>query len=348
MDIKPSINIQGIEIGINYEPVIIAEIGINHNGKLDVAIEMADSAINSGAKIIKHQTHIVEDEMTEEAKNIIPENTDKSIYHIMDECSLNEEDEYKLMNHIVSKKVIFISTPFSRAAVDRLVKFNVPAFKIGSGECNNYPLIEYISKFKKPIIMSTGMNSIKTIQPSVEIIENANVDYALLHCTNIYPTPEHLVRLDSIKTLQETFPNCVVGLSDHTTSNYTSFGAIALGASIIEKHFTDSYKREGPDIECSMDPNSLKEIINGSKILFRARGDNKSMIKEEEMTSEFAFASVVSIEDIRPDEVLSYKNIWLRRPNSGDFGPKDFYNIIGKKALNFIPKNKQISRNDIS
>ena len=347
MNKNSEINISGRKIGLKYEPVIIAEIGINHNGKIDVAIEMADSAINAGAEIIKHQTHIVEDEMTEEAKKIIPGNADKSIYHIMEECSLNESDEFKLMNYVLSKNKIFISTPFSRAAVDRLVKFNVPAFKIGSGECNNYPLIKYISKFKKPIILSTGMNSIETVKPSVKIMENANIDYALLHCTNIYPTPEHLVRLDSIKTLQKSFPKCVVGLSDHTTTSYTSFGAVALGASIIEKHYTDSYDRKGPDIECSMDFNSLKEIIKGTKILYKARGDNKLMIKEEEITSNFAFSSVVSIKDINAEELLSNKNIWLRRPNTGDFGPNDYDGLIGKRTKNFIKKNTQIKYSDL-
>ena len=133
-------------IGDNYPPVVIAEIGINHEGSLKTALEMVDAAIESGAEIIKHQTHVVEDEMSFEAKNVIPGNADVSIYEIMERCALTEEEEWELMNYVEKKGAIFISTPFSRKAVDRLIKFNIPAFKIGSGECNNYPLIKYISK----------------------------------------------------------------------------------------------------------------------------------------------------------------------------------------------------------
>ena len=262
-------------IGDNHPPITIAEIGINHSGSLKIAIEMADAAIEAGAEIIKHQTHIIDDEMSLEAKNIIPGNADQSIYEIMSECSLSEEDEFKLMQHVKNRGSIFISTPFSRAAVDRLVKFNIPAFKIGSGECSNYPLIKYVSKFGKPVIVSTGMNSLDTIKPTVEILREAKIPFALLHCTNIYPTPPNLVRLGAIQTLKNAFPDAVVGLSDHTTSNYTCLGAVALGASILERHFTDSMTRIGPDIVCSMDPKSLSDLILGSNIIFEARGFSK-------------------------------------------------------------------------
>ena len=176
------------KIGKDFPPVVIAELGINHNGNLDSAISIVDSAIKAGVDIIKHQTHVVEDEMSREAKKIIPANSNKSIYEIIQSCAMSEKNEKKLMNYIKSKKKIFISTPFSRAAADRLGKFNIPAFKIGSGECNNHFLIDYICKFKKPIIMSTGMNSIKSISKSVKIIRKHKLPFALLHCTNIYPT----------------------------------------------------------------------------------------------------------------------------------------------------------------
>ena len=165
-------------IGVNYDPLIIAEIGINHGGNLKVAKEMVDSAKRAGVEIIKHQTHIVDDEMSPEAKKVIPGNSTKSIYQIMDECSLNYDDELALKDYVEKNNMIFISTPFSRAAVDRLVEFDVPAFKIGSGECNNYPLIEYVCNFKKPVILSTGMNSIDSVKKSVQILKENNIDFA--------------------------------------------------------------------------------------------------------------------------------------------------------------------------
>ena len=191
-------------VGSNHPPLIIVELGINHKGSLDKAIHLADLAIKSGVEVIKHQTHVIDDEMSNEAKKIIPGNAQVSIYEII-KNSLNFYDEKKLMNYITQKKKIFISTPFSRKAVDRLVEFKVPAFKIGSGECNNYPLIKYICKFKKPIILSTGMNSIETIKPAVEIIRKYKNPFALLHCTNIYPTPPKLVRLNAIEVLKKNF-----------------------------------------------------------------------------------------------------------------------------------------------
>ena len=335
-------------IGDNHPPVVIAEIGINHEGSLEAAIKIADAAINSGAEIIKHQTHIIEDEMSDEAKLVIPSHTKYSIYDIMKRCALSEDDEKKLMDHIKKRGAIFLSTPFSRAAIDRLVKFDVPAFKIGSGECNNYPLIKYLAKFKKPVILSTGMNSIETIKPSVEILQNANIPFALLHCTNVYPTPPELVRLGAIKALKDAFPDAVIGLSDHTTSNYTCLGAVALGASILERHFTDSMDRPGPDIACSMDPNALTDLINGSKVLFSARGGEKIPVKAEDPTIAFAFASVVAIKNINKGETLTEDNIWLKRPGGGDFTAKDYDYLIGKKVLKDISNGFRIKKENIA
>ena len=336
-----------IIIDENTPPIVIAEIGINHNGNLDRAISIADKAILSGAEIIKHQTHIVDEEMSEEAKRTTPGNSKLSIYEIIKKCTLSEEKEKKLMKYITSRKKIFISSPFSIAAANRLARFNVPAFKIGSGECNNYHFIKHICKFKKPIILSTGMNSINSIKKSVEIIRKNKIPLALLHCTNIYPTPPNLVRLDCIRQLKKAYPSCLVGISDHTTTNYTSLAAVALGARIIEKHFVDSKKIIGPDINCSMDPSELKDMILGSKTIFQARGGVKKPLKEEKITINFAFASVCSSTDISPGQVLTEKNICLKRPGNGFYSIKDFNKLLGKTVKKFIKKNTQIKKENL-
>ena len=328
--------------------IVIAEIGINHEGSLDTAIEMADSAILAGAKIIKHQTHIVEDEMSDEAKLVIPGNANVSIYEIMERCALSESDEKKLMQYVQSKGAIFISTPFSRKAANRLARFDIPAYKIGSGECNNYPLIKHIAKLGKPVILSTGMNSIESIRPSVEIFRKAKLPFALLHCTNVYPTPPELVRLGAITRLKEAFPDAVVGLSDHSLSNYPCLGAVALGASILERHFTDSMDRPGPDIVCSMDPSALKSLIEGSDTIFRARGGEKEPIIAEEKTIAFAFASIVAIKDIQNGEKLTEANIWVKRPGNGDFNSNDYENILGSIAKKKINKGFQLKKSDVN
>jgi len=334
-------------IGDNHPPVVIAEIGINHEGSLETAIQMADAAIAAGAEIIKHQTHIVEDEMSDEAKSVIPGNADVSIYEIMARCALSEPDERSLMKHVQQRGVIFISTPFSRAAVDRLVEFDIPAFKVGSGECNNYPLIKYIARFAKPVIISTGMNSIESVRPSVEILRKAGIPYALMHCTNVYPTPPELVRLGAMAQLKEAFPDAVIGLSDHTTSNYPCLGSVALGASLLERHFTDWMDRPGPDIVCSMDPFALKELIEGSKIIFAARGGEKCPVEAEAPTIAFAFASVVAIRDIAPGQKLTEENIWVKRPGGGDFTVLDYEALLGKIAKVSISRGLQIKNSDV-
>ncbi len=341
------LNIHGRLIGPDYPPVVIAEIGINHEGSLRTAIEMADAAIDAGAEIVKHQTHIIKDEMSEEARSVIPGNADVSIYEIMDRCSLNESDERALMNHVHARGAIFISTPFSRAAVDRLIDFDVPAFKIGSGECNNYPLIRHVAKAGKPVIVSTGMNTLESIKPTVEILREAGVPYALLHCTNVYPTPPELVRLGAMKKLQDTFPDAVIGLSDHTVSNYTCLGAVALGASILERHFTDRMDRPGPDIVCSMNPNSLSDLILGSRVIWQARGGDKGPVDAELPTIAFAFASVVAIKDIASGDAFTRDNIWVKRPGGGDYAVNDYESLIGKKASRTIKSGFQLKKEDV-
>jgi N-acetylneuraminate synthase len=344
---NPTIEIQRRKIGYDYPPLVIAEIGINHGGSLKVAIEMVNAAIDAGAEMIKHQTHIVEDEMSEEAKKVIPGHTEESIFEIMDSCALSEEEEAQLKEHVKSCGAIFISTPFSRAAADRLNRFNVPAFKIGSGECNNYPLVKHIASFGKPVILSTGMNTIDSVKITVDILRSASVPFALLHCTNVYPTPPELVRLGAMTQLQQAFPDTIVGLSDHTTSNYTCLGAVALGASILERHFTDSMDRPGPDISCSMDPEALADLIKGANVNFAARGGEKKPVEEEQPTIDFAFASVVAIRDIEPGESLNKENIWVKRPGGGDFGVNDFEDLLGRTVISSIPKGFQISRGKV-
>lgn len=334
-------------VGKDHQPIIVVELGINHNGSLKNALRLVDAAYSAGAEIIKHQTHIASDEMTEEAKKIIPSHTKENIFDIIKKCSLSEKDEYKLMQYVKKKGMTFISTPFSKKAVDRLVKFGVPAFKIGSGECNNYPLVEYIAKKRKPIILSTGMNTVESIAPAVKIIRKYNIPYALLHCTNIYPTPSNLIRIDAIKVLKQKFPDAIVGLSDHSKSIYPCFAAIGLGACIIEKHFVDSKKQSGPDVSASMDKKELKMLLEGSKEIFKARGNIKKAVGKEIMTKKFAFASLAAVSQIAKGQKITKHNCFPKRPGTGDFLAKDFYKILGKKAARKIKNNTLIKKKDI-
>lgn len=344
---EPYIEIAGRKIGQDYPPLVIAELGINHEGNLKIAFEMVDAAKRAGVEVVKHQTHIVEDEMSSVAKNVIPGNAKISIYEIMERCALAEEDEIKLKNYVESKGMLFISTPFSRAAANRLQKMDVKAFKIGSGECNNYPLLEHIAKFGKPVILSTGMNTIESVKKAVAIFDTYKVPVALLHTTNLYPTPPNLVRLGAMSQLHKAFPTKVFGLSDHTLNNNACKGAVALGASILERHFTDTMERTGPDIVCSMDEKTCKKLIISSKELWQMRGGVKEPAKEEQVTIDFAFATVCSIAPIKKGEVFTKDNIWVKRPGTGKILATHFNNILNKVATRNILNDEQLSWEDI-
>lgn len=332
MGSHPEFSIAGRMIGYEHDPLVIAEIGINHEGSLQTALEMVDAAVAAGAEVIKHQTHVVEDEMSAAAKRVIPGNANVSIYEIMERCALSEADEIELMQYVESKGAIFISTPFSRAASERLERMQVSAYKIGSGECNNYPLIELIAGYGKPVILSTGMNDIADIQPAVEIFRRHGVPYCLLHCTNLYPTPDALIRLGAIPQLQEAFPDAVVGLSDHSVDELACLGAVAVGASVLERHFTDRKDRTGPDIVCSMDVAECSRLIRESKRMKAMRGGRKGAVEEERVTIDFAYASVVTIKPIQRGEVFSTDNLWVKRPGTGAFLARDYYRLLGRTA----------------
>lgn len=326
------IQIGNRKIGMDYKPLVIAEIGINHNGSLEVAKKIVDAAYEVGCEIVKHQTHVIDDEMSHAAKKVIPGNSQKSIYEIMERCALSEKDEIELKKYVESKGMLFLSTPFSRAAADRLEKMNVKAFKIGSGECNNYPLIEHIAKFGKPMIVSTGMNDIENVKKTVAILKKYNIQYALLHTTNLYPTKPEQVRLGALKELQSAFPEDIIGLSDHTINNNACFAATALGASILERHFTDTKNRKGPDIICSADKKELKSLIDGTNEIFLMRGGNKIPLPEEKVTIDFAYATIVSIAPIKKGELLTEKNIWVKRPGNIGILAENYNDVIGKVA----------------
>ena len=332
------------KIGPDFKPLVIFELGINHNGSLKLAKKIVDDAIKAGAEIIKHQTHIPEDEMSLEAKKIVPINSNKNIYDLIKECSLNEVEELELKRYIEKKGAIFLSTPFSRKAVDRLVKFRVKAFKIGSGECNNYPLVDYIASFGKPIIISTGMNDVNSIRKAIKILDKRKVQYAILHTTNLYPTMYSEVRLNALIELKKIFPNKVIGLSDHTGDNYTSYAAVAMGASIIEKHFIDNSSRKGPDVSASVNTKQMIELINGVSSIYKAIPGGIKPIPREKKTANFAFASVVANDDLEKGTILNKSNIWVRRPGNGDFSADKYYSLIGKKLKFKVKKNTQIKK----
>ena len=343
-----SITIAGRQIGPDHPPLVIAEIGINHGGDLAVAKEMVRLAAGAGCEMIKHQTHIIEDEMTDEAKEIFPPNADVSIWEVMKRNTLTLEEEAELKRYTEELGMIWISTPFSRAACEFLETLNVPAYKIGSGEADNLPLIRHIARKGKPVILSTGMQTIETMRAAVDILEAAGVEYALLECTNLYPSPAEIVSLRGVTDLKEAFPNAVVGFSDHSIGPEMALASVALGACILERHYTDTRYRKGPDIINSMDPSELRHIIDRSKEIWIAANNPKQRSGPEEDVYRFARGSVVADADLPEGHVITEADIWARRPGSGEIPAYDFDKVVGKRLTRAVTRNTQLKWTDLA
>jgi sialic acid synthase SpsE len=343
----PQFNIRGRQIGPDFPPFVIAEVGINHEGSLDKALQLVDAAVSAGAEVVKFQCHITEKEMIPTDMTPGKISTER-LWDIIKRCELSEQEERQIQKYCDNKGILYLSTPFSREAADRLDAMGVPAFKIGSGECNNIPLLEHIAHKGKPIILSTGMNDLASVRKSVAAILKYNVPVALLHCTSMYPTPYEKVRLGAIAELHSAFPDNVIGSSDHSMGIWTCLGAVALGASILEKHFTISRKWPGPDTGISIEPSELHELIEGSSAVWRARGGAKNILAEEQPVIDFAYATVVTIKAIRKGESFSLENVWVKRPGTGPLRAECLGDVLGRTALDNVPADSHLQPEHIS
>jgi sialic acid synthase SpsE len=338
---RESFTIAGRAVGEEHPPLVIAEVGINHEGDVGKALQMVDAAAAAGAEVIKFQCHITEKEMvpTDMTPGAI---SSERLWDIIKRCELNEEEERRVQRHCAEKGLIYFSTPFSREAADRLNDMGVSVFKIGSGECNNLPLLDHIARLGKPMILSTGMNDLESVRRSVAAIRRHDVPLALLHCTSMYPTPYPHVRLGAVSELRAAFPELPIGLSDHSMGVWTCLGAVGLGACILEKHFTVSRSWPGPDVPISIEPVELADLIDGSRAIWEARGGAKTILPQEQPVIDFAYATVVSIAPIRKGEAFSRDNIWVKRPGTGPIKADRFEQVLGKTALADIPAEVHI------
>ena len=265
-----------------------------------------------------------------------------------------EETNFTLEQHVILKKICkkvgieYLCTPFSIKAAKELNSINVNAFKTGSGELTNHPFIDFIARLNKPMIVSTGMSKPEEIDETVKIIKKHKTPLALTHCVSAYPCPYEIMNLNFITELSKKY-NIPIGLSDHTPTIYNALGAVSLGASIIEKHFTFDKSMSGPDHKSSIDPAELKMLIDGTNANFLARGSKKIIHKQEKEIINWARESVVSTSFIKKGEKLTVKNTSTKRPSpkKGELPAKNYQNIIGKIASKNIPNNKIIKFKEI-
>lgn len=339
------IEIAGRKIGPDQTPFVIAEVGINHEGRFEKAIQMVDAAAAAGADCVKFQAHITEAEMipTDMKPGKISE---ERLWDIIKRCELSEDEERRVQARCASKGILYLCTPFSREAADRLDGMGVPAYKIGSGECNNLPLLDHVARKGKPIILSTGMNDLASIQRSVAAIQSHGAPLMLMHCTSMYPTPYEKVRLAAIGEMQTAF-GLPVGLSDHSIGIYACLGAVALGACALEKHFTMTRAWPGPDVPISIEPQELAEMVRGARAIQQARGGRKEILPEEKPVIDFAYACVVTIKPITAGEVFSLENTWVKRPGTGRILAAELDRVLGKQARRSLAADQQVGPDDV-
>jgi sialic acid synthase SpsE len=339
-------SIAGRMVGPDHPPLVLAEVGINHEGELKKALELVDAAAAAGAEVVKFQCHITDKEMV--PTDMTPgEISTEKLWDIIKRCELTADEEKQVQAYCATRGVMYLSTPFSREAADRLDGMGVPAFKIGSGECNNYPLLDHIARKGKPMILSTGMNDIKSVRKSVEVIRKHSVPLALMHCTSMYPTPYEKVRLGAVAHLQAEFPNTAIGLSDHSMNIWTCLGAVAMGASILEKHFTISRAWPGPDTGISIEPDELRDLIDGSRAIWSARGGKKTILPEEQPVIDFAYATVVTTAPVKAGQVFSRDNIWVKRPGTGPILAERMDDVLGRRAVRDVAADVHVVPADV-
>lgn len=324
-------------VGDGFPTFIIAEGGLNHNGDVDIGKELIKEAKKCGADAIKFQSYHTEEFISKKSE----------YYELFKNLELSEEEFHELEKYAEKIGIIFISTPLDLKYVDILNKMDVSAFKVASGDLTFYPLLEEIAKTKKPIILSTGMSNVGEIWNAINVLENNGCnDIILLHCISAYPTPYEEVNLNAIKTLKNIF-NTPVGYSDHTLGIIATVASVALGANVIEKHFTLDKNMEGPDHALSADPEEFKKMVDEIRLIEKMLGTGEKMPtpSEKGIISE-ARRSIVANRDIKKDEYLTLNNITFKRPAKGI--ETRFLNIIlNKKIKNNKKEDELIYWNDL-
>ena len=326
--------------------LIIAEAGVNHNGSLELAKKLVDTAKSSGADVIKFQTFI--------SKNVISKNAPKADYqkknHNIEEnqlemvrkLELSFEDFSKLNDYCKVKEIEFMSTAFDFDSIDFLDSLEMGTWKIPSGEITNLPYLIKVAKLNKPVILSTGMSTMEDIRSAVEIIkENGVSDLTILHCTTEYPTPFEDVNLKAMNTIREEF-NVNIGYSDHTKGIEVPIAAVALGATVIEKHFTLDRNMEGPDHKASLEPHELKAMVDSIRHIELALGNGmKQPAESEKKNMPVARKSIMASKDIKAGEIFTEENLTVKRPGDG-ISPMRWFDVIGKHALRDFEEDELI------
>jgi len=345
MRIEP-VRVRNRWIGPGSPPVVIAEACINHEGDIRIAEQMLHMAHAMGADCIKFQVHVLENEMLREAPQ--SENFEEPLWDTLDRTNLSIDEHIRLKKLCEDLGILYLCTPFSRDGADILEEIGVDWYKTGSGELTNLPLIEHIARKGKPMIVSTGMCTMDEVAETVNLVKAVGVPLVLAHCVSAYPTPYEIVNLGMIPRYRESF-GVPVGLSDHSRGIYTALGAVALGACVLEKHFTLDKMQKGPDHASSIEPYELGELVKGARAVYSAMGSDRRIFEQEAQIMAWARESVVSEVPIPAGARITRDMVWVKRPGPGQgvVPAKDLDQVIGRVAKVDIEKNMQIKWSDL-
>lgn len=336
------IEIEGTKIGSNHRPYIIAEVGINAWNDLRLARKFIESAAEAGADAVKFQTHFAEAEMVESEMRAIGAG---EVYDTVAQCEWTVEEHHELQDHADAHDITFLSTPFSVEAVDVLAEVDVPAIKIGSGEMSNRHLVESAANTGKPLLVSTGMNTLDDIKAASTFLEEVAAEYALLYCVSEYPTSAKDFDFQTIDVLREA-SGSPVGFSDHSVGVEAAKIAIGNGASFIEKHFTLDRRLPGPDQEVSIEPEELSDLCRYAKLYHETSTTKEEPGEKEKKVSNWAKQSIVTNMKIKKGEEVKKSKITTKRPGKG-IPAKRYKDIISKKVNKNIEEGKILKKRDI-
>jgi len=342
-----------LKIGGDNRVVIIAEVADSHNGSMQMAKALVDAAKEAGADVVKFQLHLPDVEMVPGSINM----WDGPLYDILKRNLFTSEMHKEIMDYCEKVGIEYLCTPFCPTSVDVLESLGVKAFKTGSGELANLPQHRKLAKISaetgKPVIVSTGMSTMEEIHDTVRVYEQegAKENLVLMNCTSEYPPNDYShARLGFIRRLHDQF-GVIVGQSDHTMDNYTVLAAVALGAKIVEKHFTLSRKMRGPDHFIALEPHMLAELISGIRKIEVGLGDEKKITEEESVVRDWAFHSVVASTFIKQGEILTLENLMPKRPGRGIpakfLDPMFSGQLIGRRAKRHLMPNTILQWSDI-
>lgn len=325
---------------------IIAEAGDNHNGDIKLAYKLVDIAVDSGADCVKFQTFITEEIISKKAEKADYQKeqtgSDETQFEMVKKLELSFEEFGMLAEYCKAKGIIFMSTAFDLLSIDFLETLDMPYWKIPSGEITNLPYLIRIASTKKDVILSTGMSELKEIKDAVDVLKKyGSGNITILHCNTEYPTPMEDVNLRAMNTLGDFF-NTDYGYSDHTLGIEVPIAAVAMGAKIIEKHFTIDRNMKGPDHQASLEPNELKNMVKCIRNIERALGDGiKSPTKSEIKNRDIARKSIVARTNIKKGETLSDINLAVKRPGNG-ISPMSWFEVVGQVAVRNFDEDELI------